>query len=212
MKPPESLPAQAFLLAFHPQRRRLTARTELGYLLRAAALADLVLCGHLVDESGKARAVGTVASLDPVLQEVWEQVAAAEPRSWRRWITSDRRRTFAAVRDQLADTRVVTLEQQRFLGLFPHTRITLRETPGARRIRDQVGRAIRGGQPVSRVDRDLAALAALAAAAQLRVVLGGRERRQFQARLGELGAPIEPIAKALRRAIAAKRAAAASGG
>jgi hypothetical protein len=212
MKPPESLPAQAFLLSFHPQRRRLTARHELGYLLRAAALADLVLCGRLVDESGKARAVGAATDLDPVLHQVWEQVAAAGPRSWRRWISGDRRRIFAAVRDQLADARVVKLEQTRVLGLFPHTRITLRETPGARRLGEQVGRAIRGGQPVSRVDRDLAALAALAAAAQLRVVLGRRDRRRFQARLGELGAPIEPIAKALRRAIAAKRAAAASSG
>ena len=47
---PESLPAQLYLLAYDPRRERLTARTQLGYLMRAAALTDLRLGGHIADQ------------------------------------------------------------------------------------------------------------------------------------------------------------------
>ncbi|HVW43273.1 MAG TPA: GPP34 family phosphoprotein [Amycolatopsis sp.] len=212
MNPPETLPARMFLLAFDPQRHRLTARGELGYLLRAAALADLVLNGHLTDAGGKAAAGAYPGELDPVLFAVWEQVSQVPPRSWRRWVSKDRRRILTAVRDQLVDARVLRLEQTRFLGLFPCTRLVLREPYRARRLGEQVGRAVRGGEPAARVEQHIAALAALASAGQLRVALGGRDRRRFKARIAELGAPVEPIATALRRAIATQRAAAASGG
>jgi hypothetical protein len=36
---PESLPGQLYLLAYDPRKERLTARTQLGYLMRAAAQA-----------------------------------------------------------------------------------------------------------------------------------------------------------------------------
>ncbi|TNC25458.1 GOLPH3/VPS74 family protein [Amycolatopsis alkalitolerans] len=212
MNPPESLAAKMFLLAFDPRKQRLTARDDLGYLLRAAALAELVLNGRLRDEDGKAVAAGPALAGDPVLDEQWSRIEAAGPRSWRRWVGHDRRQIFAAVRDQLAEAHVIKTEQVRILGLFPYTRVTLRDTRAARRVAEQVSRAVRGGQAAGRVDRDAGVLAALAAAGQLRVVLGGRERRQFKTRLDRLGEPVEPVAKALRRAITSKRAAAASGG
>jgi hypothetical protein len=203
-----------FLLAFHPRRPRLTGRGDLGYLLRAAALAELVLNGQLRDDGGKAVTTGRAPSSDPVSAGLWHEIEADSPRSWRRLIARDRKQTFRAVRDQLADARVIKLEDARFLGLFPYTRTrtTLRDTRHSRQIAEQVGRAIRGGQAADRVDRDAALLAALASAGQLRVVLGTRDRRRFKARLDQFAAPVEPVVKALHRAIAAKRAAAASGG
>ncbi|HJQ48026.1 MAG TPA: GPP34 family phosphoprotein [Amycolatopsis sp.] len=212
MKAPDTLPARMFLLAFDPRRNRFTARGELGYLLRAAALAELVLNGHLADADGKARAGKYPGEQDPVLFAVWERVSQDSPRSWRRWVSVDRRGIFAAVRDQLVEARVVRSERVRLLGLIPYTRLTLREPHRARRLQEEVARAVRGGEPAARLEPGLAALAALASAGQLRVVLGGRDRRRFKARVAELGAPIEPIPKALQRAIASQRAAAASSG
>jgi hypothetical protein len=212
MNPPDSLPAKMFLLAFHPRRPRLTGRGDLGYLLRAAALAEMVLNGQLRDDGGKAVTTGRAPSSDPVSAGLWHEIEADSPRSWRRLIARDRKQTFRAVRDQLAHARVIKLEAVRFLGVFPYTRTTLRDTRHARQIAEQVGRAIRGGQAADRVDRDAALLAALASAGQLKVVLGARDRRRFKARLDQFAAPAEPVVKALHRAIAAKRAAAASGG
>ncbi|WP_166459700.1 GOLPH3/VPS74 family protein [Amycolatopsis pithecellobii] len=212
MNPTESLPAKMFLLAFDPGRGRLTSRDNLGYLLRASALAELVLNGRLRDEDGKAVADGRVPGPDPVLAGVWNDVGSNPARSWRRWVGRDRGRTFGEVRDQLAEAGVLKTERVRFLGLVPHTRITLRDTRAARQVADQVSRAIRGGQAAARVPQDAAVLAALAAAGQLRVVLSGRDRRQYKARLDRFAEPVEPVVKALHRVITAKRAAAASGG
>ena len=207
----ESLPVRMFLLAFHPQKGKLTARDELGHLLRAAVLAELVLTGRLRDDGGKAVVAGEVPS-DPVLASVWREVSESSPRSWGRWVGRGRKEVFAAVRDQLAQARTIRVERARWLGLVPYTRITLRDTREARRVAEQVRRALGGTQALSRVDGESGALAALAAAGQLRVAVSPAERRRNKARLERLGEPVAPVVKALRKAITTKRAAAASSG
>ncbi|WP_431875999.1 GOLPH3/VPS74 family protein [Amycolatopsis sacchari] len=211
MNPPESLPARMFLLAFHPEKHRLTARKDLGHLLRAAALAELVLSGRLRDADGKPEATGAPPR-DPVLAAVWGQIAESAPKSWGRWISRGRKEIFGAVRDELAAARVISVERARVLGVVPYTRITLRDRPRAKRQAELVRRAVRGSQAPSRVDGEVAALTALAAAGQLRVVVPGRDRRQYRDRLEALSAPITPVTKALRRAIRAQHAAQSSGG
>ncbi|WP_236793004.1 GPP34 family phosphoprotein [Amycolatopsis sp. GM8] len=211
MNPPESLPAKMFLLAFDLPHQRLPARDELGYTLRAAALAALVLNGQLRDEDGKAAVAGKPPDTDPVLDELWHAIEADPSRSWRRWVERGRKQTFDAVRDQHLNAHVIKAERERFLGLFPYTRFTVRDTRTARRVADEVSRAIRGGQAASRVGQEVAALAALAAAGQMRVVLNGRDRHQYRTRLDRFGEPIQPVVHALQRAIRTKRAAASGG-
>ncbi|MFL6056949.1 MAG: GPP34 family phosphoprotein, partial [Actinoallomurus sp.] len=55
MSLPRSLPARLYLLAYDLDKERMTSRTQLGLVLRAAALADLYLDRRLADEDGKAR-------------------------------------------------------------------------------------------------------------------------------------------------------------
>jgi Golgi phosphoprotein 3 (GPP34) len=81
MELPESLPARLYLLAYDRRRQRLTARTQLGYVLRAAALADLELRGNLTDQDGKARVAGDRVVADPVLDAVLQEIAGSRPRS-----------------------------------------------------------------------------------------------------------------------------------
>ena len=64
---PESLPTQLYLLAYDPRKERMTARTQLGYLMRAAALTDLRLSGHVTDEGRKMRVVNPGGVADQVL-------------------------------------------------------------------------------------------------------------------------------------------------
>ncbi len=58
VKLPESLPARLYLLAYDTEKNRMTAGSQLGLVLRAAALADLYLTERLTDEAGKAHAAG----------------------------------------------------------------------------------------------------------------------------------------------------------
>ncbi|TVT30747.1 GPP34 family phosphoprotein, partial [Amycolatopsis rhizosphaerae] len=193
-----SLPAKMFLLTYDARRDRFTARAELGYLLRAAALADLVLRGHLADESGKAWPVKPFTGADPVLSELWGRITGAPPRSWRRRLGPGRRQAIRSVRDQLAEAGLIGLEPRRALGLIPYSKVTVRDQASVRSLGERVGRAIRGGEPAVRVAPDCAVLAALAASAGLRVVLKLGERRRYRQRLAELGRPVEPICTALR--------------
>ncbi|WP_020542739.1 GPP34 family phosphoprotein [Nonomuraea coxensis] len=212
MKQGESLPRSAFLLAFDLRKERLPQRRELGCLLRAAALAELLLAGNLADESGKARPLTAPAAEPGSLRAVvWEQISASPPRSWRRWVQKDHGKAVGIVRDELAAARMIRVERRRVL-LFPVERITPRKAYLSRRLAERVGRAIRGGQPVGRLDVDVRVLAALATAAKLATVVPSwRELRQRQDRIQQLWAPVEPIAAALRKSVEEARSASSAG-
>ncbi|GAA1723576.1 GPP34 family phosphoprotein [Nonomuraea bangladeshensis] len=210
MKQSESLTRSAFLLAFDLRKDRLTERGALGYLLRAAALAELLLAGNLADESGKARPL-TAPAVEPgsLPAVVWEQIANSPPRSWRRWVQKDHGKAVGVVRDELAAARLISVERRRVL-LFRVERITPRKAYVSRRLIERVGGAIRGGRPVGRLDDDVRVLAALATAARLSTVVASRRETRLD-RIQQLSAPVEPIATALRKSVEAARAAYSAG-
>ncbi|MFG6200255.1 GPP34 family phosphoprotein [Nonomuraea sp. JJY05] len=209
MKQDESLTRSAFLLAFDLRKEKLIQRGALGYLLRAAALADLLLAGNLADESGKARALTAPAAGPGSLPAVvWEQISSSPPHPWRWWVEKDSGKALRLVRDELAAARMISVGRRRIL-LFPVERITPRKAYLSRRLAERVGRAIRGGRPVGRLDEDVRVLAALATAAGLRTVVPSwRETRLRRDRIQQLSAPVEPIATALHKIIEARAGAA----
>jgi|SRR5581483_7421023 len=194
---PESLPARLFLLALNPTRHRLTGLTQLGYLLRAGALADLEVRGLIGDESGKVR-IGTKLHVgDPVLDAMLAEIAGDRPRSWRAWVQRRQWAIRAEVRGQLEEQRWIVTEPRRILGLFPALRITVLDQVAVDRLRDRLAAALEGGH----VDKRDAALVALAAAGQLRTVFTGRQRRVHRRRIAELGAQAGQAPPALRKVI-----------
>ncbi|MFI6739866.1 GPP34 family phosphoprotein [Nonomuraea sp. NPDC050451] len=206
----ESPPRSVFLLAFDLRKERPANRRELGYLLRAAALAELMTSGSLADESGKARAVTAPADPGPLQAAVWEQIAGSPPRSWRSWIHKDRSQAYRLVRDELAAARLIRVERHRVL-LFPVERVTPRKPYLSRRLAEHVARAVHGGRPVGRLSPDVRVLAALAAAVRLKTVLPAREWHLHRRRVEELSAPIEPITTALRQNVEAAASSDAGG-
>ncbi|MEV4169962.1 GPP34 family phosphoprotein [Nonomuraea sp. NPDC049709] len=210
--PDETLTRSAFLLAFDLRKEKLTGRGELGYLLRAAALAELLLAGHLADESGKVRALtappGAGSGTLPAI--VWEQISASpRARSWQRWVQKHNGKAVGVVRDELAGAGLIRVERRRIL-LFPVERITPRKAYLSRRLAERVGRAIRGGQPVARLDQDVRVLAALAATARLKTVVQSRRELRTD-RIQQLSETVEPITVALRKSLQAAKAAAEAG-
>jgi hypothetical protein len=208
MKPPETLPGELFLLAFDPRKGRLTNRSQLGYVLRAGALNELYLRGHLVDVDGKAQSGTNAAGLDSVLSGVLEQVSASTPKKWHHWVRKDARATFHAVRDQLETDRVIKIERRKLLGIFPADRITLRQPQLATRLASKVGGIARGRQPLSRVGAHDTALAAILANSEIRVTLSGKDRREHKKTITQLTASAGPVPAALRKVIKDAHAAA----
>ena len=198
MQRPDTLPAQLFLLAVDPARRRLTGRSELGYVLRAAALVDLQLTGHLVDDGGRPKSAENPEPPDPALEPVLRQVTADPRRRWAYWVRKDARRAIGTVRDQLVEGRRIELQPYRILGLVPATRIVVLEPFGRDRIVGAVEAALGDGWPVG---ARTAALVALAAAARMRTVLPAGKRRAHRDRIAQLTARTGPVPTVLRKVL-----------
>ncbi|MFI6516726.1 GPP34 family phosphoprotein [Spirillospora sp. NPDC050679] len=201
---PDSLPARMFLLSYDLTKKRLTGRSNLGYLLRAAALTELYLDGRLVDERGRPRP-GTSGE-DPY--GVVAQIALSKPRPWKHWVRKGHRAMLVTVRGELAAGGWIREERRRALGLFPVRRVTVRDPRVVKALWGGASSALHG-RPVAHVNSYDAAAVALAAAAELKTVLPRAERRRHKRRIAELTARAGPAAPAMRKVIQDDQAAAA---
>jgi hypothetical protein len=206
MTVPDSLAQRIFLLAHDPDKGRVRVGTNLGAMVRAAALADLYLNGHISDERGRATAAARPPCADPVLATVLDEIAGSRPRKWQSWVDRRQRQTVTAVRTQLGDGGWVRLEPYKILGLFPSTRVALRDPRVRKDLLGRVRAALK--EPISRVDPADATLVAIVAAGELNLVLDRRARRDAKRRIQELTDLSGPIGPALRKAIEAAAAAA----
>jgi hypothetical protein len=210
MELPASLPQRLYLLAYDTRRQRLRGRTQLGYLLRAAALTDLLLRGLVADDRGKVVAGERRELDDPVLGAVLQQVAESRPRSWSHWVRSGQRPLRLAVREQLEAGGWIQVEQRRVLGVFPASRITVRDTRVRKGLAAIVARTLGAGLPAARVEPADAGLVALAAAGELSTAISRRQRREHRQRIARLSERAGPAVPALRKVIQQLRASAAS--
>ncbi|MGW2377987.1 MULTISPECIES: GOLPH3/VPS74 family protein [Kitasatospora] len=201
---PVNLPEKLYLLAYDPQRGRLTHTNNLDLVLRAAALTELLRRGLIRDDGRHPAAVGgTADGLDPLSAALLEQISQGRRRSWKSWI-GRQRMSARVVRDGLAAAGRIRVEEHRVLGLFPVARVTLPEPRVRKALTESITSALSG--PLSRVDPADAALVALVDAARLGSVLTWRQRREFRTRIDKLAPAAGPVPRALRRAINAQSA------
>ncbi|REE94948.1 GOLPH3/VPS74 family protein [Thermomonospora umbrina] len=192
---PETLPARVLLLAYDMDRGRLTARSRLGHLLRAAALTELYLDGRLVGD--RRPAIGTPGP-DPY--GLLAQIGGSRPRRWGHWVGKDGRTIVDTVLRELESEGWIRVESRRRLGVVPVRTVKVRDP---RVVKDLWGRASSAlrGRPVAHVNSYDAATVALAAAGGLRTVIGRGERRRHRRRIADLTARSGPAVPALRRAL-----------
>ncbi|MEV4278882.1 GOLPH3/VPS74 family protein [Actinoplanes xinjiangensis] len=206
MTVPGSLPQWILLLAHDPAKGRVRVGTNLGAMVRAAALADLYLSGHLTDTNGRATVGTRRPCADPVLSTLLDDIAGSRPRKWQSWVDRRQHATVVAVRRQLADDGWVRLEPYRMLGIIPRTRVTLRDPRVRKELLGRVRSALK--DPISRVEPADAALVTVVVAGGLGLVLDRRARRDARRRIQELADISGPIGPALRKSIEASAAAA----
>ncbi|OJF11974.1 GOLPH3/VPS74 family protein [Couchioplanes caeruleus] len=203
---PSSLPQRIYLLAYNPAKGKVGIGTELGAMLRAGALADLYIKGQLTDVRGRAAINDQHPCSDSVLAGLLEEIAGSKPRKWQYWIGKRQRTTVGAVRQQLEDGGWARCQRYRILGLFPATKVTLRDPRVRKELMSRVNGAFR--TPAGRVDPADAALVTIVAAAELNLVVDRKTRRDNKRRIQELSETTGPIGPALHKSIQA----AASGG
>ncbi len=204
MNLPDSLPARMYLLAYDTEKNRLTSRTQLGLVVRAAALAELSLRQRLADDGGRARVVGADPTGDEILDEILQDMSAGKPRAWHRWVGRQEHRASRAVRSQLEAAGWLKVEHR---ALLPD-KVELREAYKVKKYVTDLRTALQ--RPAGQVDPKDAAVLAIAWRGELGTVLSRAERRAYNLRLVELGDRTAPVADALKKALQSKRAAMAS--
>ncbi|TDB70817.1 GPP34 family phosphoprotein [Micromonospora sp. KC723] len=201
MAVPHSLPQRIFLLAYNPDKGKVGLGANLGPLLRAAALADLYLGGHLTDERGRAAIDVRHPCRDPVLDALLNEIAGSKPHTWQSWIGHRQRATFRALRQQLNDGGWVHLQSDKILGLFPTTKVTMRDPRVRKELLGRVNTTLT--RPIGSIDPADAALVAIIAAGDLTLVLDRKTQRANKQRIQELTKLSGPIGPALYKAIQA---------
>jgi Golgi phosphoprotein 3 (GPP34) len=199
MEPPDSLPARLYLLAYDLRRARPTG--HLAVAVRAAALEDLRLQGHLSDDAGRVRVRDPRPLADPVLDTVLREAGQGRPRPWKHWVAARSRQTGRAVRDQLDDRLYLRVEHHRVLGIFPRVTVTARDPRVIERLQHTVVQALTRGPAVSHVDPQVAALVAFAALAEFDSIFPRRLRREHKTRIGEFAERVAPVGPALKKVI-----------
>lgn len=203
MRTPLSLPGRTYLLAFDRDRDRMANRQWLAYALRAAALAELVIGGHLADVDGVAVPVpGVRPPDDPVLRGVLDDVGR---RKWRALAGRQRRETQNAVAAQLVAAGYLGVE--RAATRWRRALIEVRDPLVLTRLTEQVSATLRSPLPINRTPRADVALIAILAVAGIKTGLTKVQRREYADRIAAAvtaaGAPIDGLKHAISQARAA---------
>ncbi|MEU9189339.1 GPP34 family phosphoprotein [Streptomyces sp. NPDC048484] len=207
---PLSLPARLYLLAWDTTKRKVTGESQVPHLVRAGALTELAQRGLLADTDGVATPTDPDGRTgDPVLDGLLELIEESRPHKWKTWVSLRARITLDAVQAQLAADGYLRAEKTRVLGVFPSVEYEIDRVAVVDGLREEARLVLEGPVPVDEVSERDAAFVALAAAAELRTLLSGRERRQYEERVEALAVRSGAATPALKQAVQEVRSAVA---
>jgi hypothetical protein len=205
-----SLPARLYLLAWDTTKLKVTDAAHLPHIVRAGALTELAQRGLLADVDGIVTPTDPDAETgDPVLDGLLELVEESRPHRWKTWVGLRARVTLDAVRAQLAADGYLRAEKTRVLGVFPSVEYEIDRVAVVDALRAEAREVLEGPVPVEEVPERDAALVALAAGAELRTLLSGKEQRQYKQRIEDLVERSGATTPALKKAVQEVRSAVA---
>ncbi|MEU0647818.1 GOLPH3/VPS74 family protein [Streptomyces umbrinus] len=203
-----SLPARLYLLAWDTTKLKVTDAAHLPHIVRAGALTELAQRGLLADVDGIATPTDPDAQTgDPVLDGLLELVEESRPHRWKTWVGLRSRVTLDAVRAQLAADGYLRAEKTRVLGVFPSVEYEIDRVAVVDALRAEAREVLEGPVPVEEVPERDATLVALAAGAELRTLLSGKEQRQYKQRIEDLVERSGATTPALKKAVQEVRSA-----
>lgn len=208
-----TLPQHLYLISHDLDRGRFDpiSTSYRGHLLRAAALAELVIGGWIRDDNGRvARAADAPPPRDAFLAEVWGGLSPKSPEPWANAVPDRTWTAEGTVRDQLVENGTVTVERRRALGLLPFRKVVPVRPEDVRLLRERTREAVlSGGGPAVAPAEDVA-LAAIAVDGDIGTVFTPKERHRHRAAVKELherfGAEFPGMRNAILAAVVNRRA------
>ncbi|MCX4683236.1 GPP34 family phosphoprotein [Kitasatospora purpeofusca] len=197
-----ALHLSGYLLAFDTRSQSLQDRTRAGFLVRAAALAELAHRGAVTEDgAGHVRVVSAEPTGDGVLDALLAEAGGAS-RSWKSWIRRDREDTLEAVEQRLAVLGVLTVADRDPHGrVVPRRPVAMDDPREALDLQVRVAELVRGSTPPAEAPFADAVLAALAAHGHLRLVLSRHDRKAHADRVTALTDRLATDAPGLARAV-----------
>ncbi|GJF31557.1 hypothetical protein KNE206_42570 [Kitasatospora sp. NE20-6] len=192
----------AYLLAFDTRAQLLQDRTRAGFLVRAAALAELAHRGAAAENgAGRVQVVSAAPTGDRVLDALLAELGE-RPRTWKSWIKRSRDDTLEAVEERLTVLGVMTMADRVPHGpVTPHRAVAMDDPREALDLQLRVAELVRGSAPIAEAPFADAVLAALAAHGHLRLVLSRHDRKAHAGRITTLTDRITDHAPGLARAV-----------
>jgi hypothetical protein len=188
---PHTWPASMYLLAYDLQKDRLSQRAWLDYLVRGAALGELLAGGFVAEHDGAVRPRAKGRPADEVLEQALRDVEQERPRAWRALLHQSRA-TMEAVAGQLVRTGAI---RPRGRGVEALDR-------GAVAALQQSARALlQEDADVTSASVDDCALAALASVVPLHTVLTRRRTRRDRERVIALTQRVAAVVPGFERLI-----------
>lgn len=119
-----TLPQKLFILAIDDEKGTLSYadRSNFGYSLAGAVLAELALRGKIRLEDGRLLMADPIPPGDPALDRAMNLILAEKkPRKLQRWIEKlGGGQTLELIAEQLAARNVIRIEEKRFLWVIPY--------------------------------------------------------------------------------------------
>ncbi|MEU4657027.1 GPP34 family phosphoprotein [Streptomyces sp. NPDC023723] len=200
----QTLAQRLFLLCYSLDKEKfeLADHHGRGAVLRAAALAELILDGKLTTVNGKVvRSPGQPPS-DPFVADVWNDVSADKPQRWLPLVHHKAHTAQEPVRDQLAATGTITVRRHKRLGVLPVDRVTLADTGPVVALRDELRDAVLcGADRAAQLPLRDAVTAVFAAEVEMNSVFTRAERRAHKEAFTTLTARVDDALPGLREAL-----------
>lgn len=189
-----------YLVCYDTDAQGLYDRTRTGFLLRAAVLAELAICGRVTDADGDVRVMSPGPTGDPVLDEALTTIGG-QRRTWKAWVRNGRKETLEAVERHLATLGALTIEEKKAFGLASRRHVTATDTAAVKALQRRLIGVLRGNEPVERVAMTDVTLVALAAAGGVRCVVSRSDSHDHKERIDALTGRLGDAAPGLGRAV-----------
>jgi hypothetical protein len=174
-----TLPEQLLLLAIDDQRGVIntSTMTTLLYGLAGAVLAELALRGKIGLEEKRLKPTDNLPTGDPNLDSVLSQIAdEPKPRKLARWVmVFARKDTLRKTAQSLAEQRVISIENKRFLWVIPYESYPQVDAPAKYWIKQHLRAVVLAGETAE--PGEVALLSLLKASRLLQLVFTRDERR-----------------------------------
>lgn len=192
----------AYLLAFDTRSQSLQDRTRAGFLVRAAALAELAHRGTAAEDgAGRVQVVSADPTGDRVLDALLAELGDRS-RTWKSWIKRSRDDTLEAVEEQLTVLGVTAMADRDLHGpVTPHRTVAMNDPREALDLQTRVAELVRGSTPIAEAAFADTVLAVLAAHGHLGLVLSRHDRKAHAERITALTHRLAGTAPGLARAV-----------